>query len=162
MNRLENCLSVKWFLDNVFPYIEDNEIQLIIIGGNPTKEILDMQNERVVVTGYVNDVTQYFRNCMCMVAPLVLGAGIKVKVLEAMSAGVPILTNDIGIEGINAQNGIHYFQCDTPEDYLQTIKLLADNKINISDMSREMKCLIKKEYNIHAKVNELYDMVLRE
>lgn len=161
MNRLENCLSVKWFVDNVFPFIEDNEVQLIIIGGNPTKEILDMQNERIVVTGYVNDVAQYFKNCMCMVAPLVLGAGIKVKVLEAMSAGVPILTNDIGMEGINAQNGIHYFHCNTPEDYLQKIKLLADNKIDISNMSKEMKHFIKKEYDIHVKVNEFYDMILR-
>ena len=70
----------------------------------------------ITVTGFVKEISKYFEQSLCLVAPLVLGAGIKIKVLEAMSAGLPVLTNQIGIEGIPAQNGIHYYYCERPQE----------------------------------------------
>lgn len=157
MNRPENYLSVKWFVDNVFNHLKDTEIRFFIVGGNPPKEIKELQSDRIIVTGFVDSVAPYFENCMCMVAPLVLGAGIKVKVLEAMSAGIPVLTNDIGIEGIKAISGIHYFHCKESKEYIEVIQNLSSKEYSSSKMKDESKKFIKENYDIKECVNNLYD-----
>lgn len=157
MHRPENYLSVKWFVDNVFYKLQDTEIRLFIVGGNPPKEITDLQSDRIIVTGFVDSVAEYFEKCMCLVAPLVLGAGIKVKVLEAMSAGIPVLTNNIGIEGIKAVNGIHYFHCETPEEYIDSINSFCSDRTKMSVVREQSKNFIQENYDISERVNSLYD-----
>jgi len=157
MHRPENYLSVKWFVDNVFYKLQDTEIRLFIVGGNPPKEITDLQSDRIIVTGFVDSVAEYFEKCMCLVAPLVLGAGIKVKVLEAMSAGIPVLTNNIGIEGIKAVNGIHYFHCETPEEYIDSINSFCSDRTKMSVVREQSKNFIQENYDISERVNNLYN-----
>ena len=82
------------------------------------------------ITGFVENVEPYFETALCSLVPLLLGAGIKVKVLESMSAGVPVLTNNIGIEGIPAKDGLEYLHCETADDYISAItKLAGDEKL---------------------------------
>jgi len=61
---------------------------------------LRRQPERVQALGYVEDLTPLFRECRLFVAPLAEGGGIKIKILEAMARGIPVLTTPIGAEGI--------------------------------------------------------------
>ena len=128
MGRRENYLSAIWLLDKVHPLIPYGELKFAIVGGNPPNRLLAYQAEDVLVTGYVEDVKTYFENALCLAAPLVLGAGIKVKVLEAMSAGLPVLTNEVGIEGIPAIDGRDFFFCKTPEDYANVILRLNNDQ----------------------------------
>lgn len=120
LNRVENVKSALWFYENVFCKLKDTSWNLVLLGSHPDEKLvfLSQQDERVIVTGFVKDIRPWLQNCACMIAPLVMGAGIKVKVLEALSAGVPLLTNEIGMEGINAENEKEYFHCQTAEDYL--------------------------------------------
>lgn len=139
MGRAENSLSAKWFVEHVMPLLSDVDVRFVILGGNPPQELKDLESERIHVTGFVDSVVPYFESAMCMVAPLVLGAGIKVKVIEALSSGIPLLTNDIGIEGIHAENGKEYFHCQTPEDYARVIKDILNREIDekaVSDYAR--------------------------
>lgn len=125
MNRPENIEAVRWFVDNVYGRLDS--VRFIVVGARPSAEILDLQKKGIVVTGFVEDPKEYFEKCMCMVVPLQMGAGIKIKVLEGMSAGIPVLTNQIGIEGICACAGKDYLHCETSEEYADAIKgLMAD------------------------------------
>ena len=162
MNREENYLSVIWFIENVLYELSDKNIRLIVVGGNPNKKLREYEGERVIITGFVDDVSTYFERCFCMVAPLVLGAGIKIKVLEAMSAGIPVLTNKIGIEGIPAINKKHYFYCENPIDYVTYIEEILVKKRDVELLGREAKQFIQDNYNIKQKVNQLYDLILKE
>ena len=101
----------------------------------------------ICVTGFVDDITPYFENSLCLVAPLVLGAGIKIKILEAMSSGLPVLTNEIGIEGINAVNERDYFFCKTPEDYERRILSLSENPDIGIKMDSMAKKFVKEQFN---------------
>lgn len=122
MNRPENALSAVWFVEKVMPLLTDMDLRFVILGGNPSDEVKNLQSERVVVTGFVDDVQPYFESAVCMAAPLLLGAGIKIKVLEALAMGLPVITNDIGIEGIDAVDGVHYLHCSMPEQYAAVIR----------------------------------------
>lgn len=127
MSREENYLSAIWFIENVFDHIPDKGIGFYIIGGKPDKKLLKYQSERIIVTGFVDNVFAYLNQCFCMVAPLRLGAGIKVKCLEAISYGMPLLANQIAIEGIDAKNGEEFLFCEDAESFKSNIlKLYKD------------------------------------
>lgn len=148
MGRKENCEAVIWFLDKVMPRLYDLDIRLVVLGANPQQSILNRQSEHVVVTGFVEDITPYFESCMCMIAPLQNGAGIKIKVLEALAAGIPVLTNEIGIEGIAAEPGHEYIHCDKPEDYESSIRAMVDGTIALQQISSNAVEFMRKHYNL--------------
>ncbi len=91
---------------------------------------------------------------MCLAAPLLLGAGVKVKVIEALSAGLPVLTNTIGIEGIEAVNGESYFHCETPQEYADVISRLGNGEIDSEKVSAASKALIREKHNYEATLKE--------
>lgn len=148
MNRMENSTSAMWFIENVMPALGDCDVRFVIIGNKPPKELVNRANDRIIVTGFVEDPSDYFNNAMCLAAPLLYGAGIKVKIIEALSSGVPVLTNSIGIEGIDAEDGISYFHCESASDYVNTIKRILEKKIDIEAISRNAIELINKNYDL--------------
>ena len=86
---------------------------------------------------------------------MLLGAGIKVKILEAMSAGLPILTNDIGIEGIPAKTNKEYLHCETPEDYAGGIEKLLSDRSFADEMAKNSKELLAKNFNKKESLEKL-------
>lgn len=146
MARPENFNSALWFIDNVMPLIEDQEVKFVIVGSRPDKKLLERESDRVIVTGFVDTIEPFFSECCCMVAPLVLGAGVKVKILEAMSSGIQVLTNDIGIEGIYATDGKEYSHCITPLDYAKRITEIINAEKTVDNVNA--KRFIKENYNL--------------
>lgn len=127
MNRPENYRSAIWFIENVMPLLKETNLRFIVLGAHPSAELLRYKSDKVIITGFVDDIKPYFEKSLCFVAPLLLGAGIKVKVIEALTSGIPVLTNDIGIEGIHAVDRKEYIHCVTVEDYEKTITYLYNH-----------------------------------
>ena len=144
MNRAENQEAVNWFVNKVFlPFNLSSQLRFVIMGaGLPSKMKEDLERHRnIICTGFVEKPEEYFETALCMVVPLLFGGGIKIKVLEAMSCGVPVLTNQIGIEGIGANPGIDYLHCESPEDYRDgLISLLEDRDLarHIGEKGRKL------------------------
>ena len=82
MSRPENYLSAIWFIDNVMPLLKSDNYRFVILGSRPPEELKKRECTKIVITGFVESIVPYFEKSMCMVAPLVLGAGIKVKIIE--------------------------------------------------------------------------------
>lgn len=143
------------------PLLKKEKFRFIIAGGNPVETLLKLQNEHIIVTGYVDHMENYFSQCVCFVAPLLIGAGIKVKILEAMSSGIPVLTNEIGIEGINARNGKEYLYCKSPEDYANNILQSIKEKKLFEDIGINGKKFIEKNYNINYQLDILIQRILK-
>lgn len=154
MSRPENYLSAVWLLEKVKPLITDGAVKFVILGGSPNACLYKYQGEDVVITGFVDDVKPYFANSLCLAAPLVLGAGIKVKILESLSAGLPVLTNDIGIEGINAVDGRDYLHCVSPEDYAAKINELSANADYARELGKNAKNFMQENFNYHNDAQE--------
>ncbi len=144
MNRQENYESAIWFIEKVMPLLEKEDIRFVVVGANPVEVLQKLQSDRVVVTGYVDSVIDYFENCLCLVAPLISGAGIKIKILEAMAAGVPVITNSIGIEGIPAINESDYLHCETPNEYADSIRKILQKEIDVEKLSMNSKKIVGK------------------
>lgn len=121
MNREENSSAVIWFIDNVMPLLKSIPVKFVVLGGGLTEQLKTRQSEDVIMKGFVPSIDKDFSEAMCFVCPLVIGAGIKVKVIEALYSNIPVITNQIGIEGISAINGKEYIHCESPEEYANAI-----------------------------------------
>jgi len=159
MSRPENSLSAIWFIENVMPLISDLDIRFVILGSNPTTELKNFQSERIIITGFVESIVPYFESAVCLVAPLVLGAGIKVKILEGLSSGCPVITNQIGIEGIHAKDGIEYVFASEPIEYEKAIREAVSGGLERIGLSGRQ--FIQKEYDLDKSFNE-YKIMLQE
>ncbi len=153
MARPENYLSAIWFIENVLYKLKDEKVKFYIIGGQPAKDLEKYKSERVIMTGYVDNVYDYFQKACCLVAPLVLGGGIKIKVLEGLSFGIPVITNTIGIEGIPALNKKDYFLCETPDDYINTINGILDGNFDLGWISNNAINLVTSTFDIERSFN---------
>lgn len=166
MGRYENYASAIWFIKNVLYKIKDPDVRLIILGSRPHPSLQKYAGNRVVITGFVDDIRPYFQHSLCLVAPLILGAGVKIKIIESLTAGLPILTNDIGIEGIPAEDGKSYYHCNTPDDYIEKIQFLLNNKSYAKVMSDNEKKLADEIYDydksLEIFVKKVTDMVFKE
>lgn len=151
MARSENVNAIKWFIDKVMPLIDDLNVRFIIIGGG-SQDLKYIENDKVRIIGYVEDPSQWFAKSMCFVAPLQLGAGIKVKVIEALYSGITVLTNNIGIEGIQAVNRKDYYHCESPQDYAEIIRGIYSGKIN----NLSGKCAIENQFSLERSYVEYY------
>lgn len=162
MDRVENYSACEWFLDEVMPELRRvlPGARFLIIGARPPAKLINRSREDVVVTGFVPEATAYFRSALCLVAPLLKGAGIKVKVLEGMAAGLPVLTNDIGIEGIPGLPGVHYLHCSTRDEYIREIVRLANGDIDGVAMGARARELVCYQFEIEESFRRLKGRLL--
>lgn len=153
MARPENYLSAIWFIEKVMPLMDDMDIRFVVLGSNPPDELKKYENKRVHITGYVDSIVPYFENSVCLVAPLVLGAGIKVKIIEALSSGIPVLTNDIGIEGISAVDGREYIHCIEPTDYEKAIRDIFSDSALTRELEINGRRFIEDNYTLSRSLD---------
>lgn len=159
MGRPENWKSAIWFIDNVMPLIKVPDVKFVVIGNKPNLELKKRESSNIIIKGFVEDIAPYFQESMCMVAPLLFGAGVKIKVLEALSAGIPVLTNAIGIEGINAEDKEDYFFCTKAQDYADVIMNLYNGAIDTEMISKKAKRFIKQNYSYEKDAKSFHDLI---
>ena len=159
MNRIENEISAEWFIKNVMPEIKDTGAKYVIVGNKPSDELKKYESDNVIITGFVQDIQPYFSSAMCLAAPIQAGAGVKVKILEAMAMGVPVLTNNIGIEGIEVDDGIHYYHCETPEDYNGKIRYIIQNRDEAEKVAQNALKFINDNYNLKNSFKEYSEKI---
>lgn len=99
-----NVDAAKFLVQQILPSLERKvgPLKLILAGSNPTAEVTALASPQVEVTGYISDaaLAELYDRCRVAVAPLRFGAGVKGKVIEALSLGLPIVTTSTGAQGI--------------------------------------------------------------
>ena len=104
MNREENEEAILAFWQIYSKLIREKKYKLFVVGANPSKRILALQSDVFIVTGYLENPSEYFVRAKIGIVPLLKGAGIKVKTLEMLEAGLPVISTPVGAEGIDGNN----------------------------------------------------------
>lgn len=116
MDWLPNVEGVCWFAREVLPLIQRQQpaVRLRIVGRRPAPEVLKLAKEceAIEVTGTVDDVRPRLRDCVAVVVPLLSGGGTRIKILEAMALGVPVVSTAVGAEGLPFESGKHLLLAD--------------------------------------------------
>lgn len=121
MDRVENIDAMKWFVDKMYPEVmKRNSLKLVIVGANPTSEICDLaaQDENITVTGFVDNPYPYLSAAKVGVAPLRLGAGVKIKVIEMIACKLCVVATSVASEGIDDHR---LYTTDNPSEFVDML-----------------------------------------
>ena len=133
MQYIPNSEAAIYFATKVFPLVKKEipDAKFKIIGANPRKDLFDAVKEinGIEITGRVDDVREYMKDCKVSVCPVKIAGGIQNKILEAMSMGIPVVTTPEGAEGINASEDI-LSVANSNEEYVQkVIQIMQDESL---------------------------------
>ncbi len=156
MNRKENYLAAIEFIEKCWPVIHATYpwLELQIIGGNPHASLMTFSgNQNIYVTGFVENPYELIANAWVMVAPITLGAGLKVKVLESLMCGCPVIAFPAGAEGIDME---YEEGLITVADYASMAEEIISivSGMNKYDTSR-IKKLVNEKFNWQESVQFL-------
>ena len=118
-NRAENTECLEWFLKNVYPKLTV-EIDFVVIGGGMTESLQDKLKayKNFSYLGFVDEPVREIARCQGLIAPLHKGAGVKVKVIDALSSGTCVIGTDVAFEGIedNKKNRL-FFRAESSDAF---------------------------------------------
>ncbi|HUP27846.1 MAG TPA: glycosyltransferase family 4 protein [Chloroflexia bacterium] len=124
--------AAMWLGGEIMPLVwrQRPSTRLLLVGKNPTPGIKALSSQRVEVTGEVPSVSTYLQRSTLFVAPLRSGGGMRMKLLEALSSGIPIVTTPLGAHGLEAVDGVHLLLAeDTGEMAAAIVRALGDPQL---------------------------------
>jgi len=164
MDWFPNEDAVLYFLESIWPKIKDEHpsAELYIVGRNPSLKIQRLTRQsRITVTGFVNSVQPYLQETAVFVVPLRIGSGMRIKILEALSQGIPTVTTSIGMEGIEAVNGRDLIVADNSDSFAQSvIQILKEPGIS-TQLSQNGIKLVREKYS-NQIVNNLWETLISQ
>jgi glycosyltransferase involved in cell wall biosynthesis len=144
-----NFDAIEYFLSEIFPAVYDvnPSICLNITGRYDGVSVEKLVNtERVNFTGYLEDIRPVVRNSWVCVVPLRIGGGTRLKVLEAMALGTPVVSTSKGAEGLDVSPGKHILIADEPGEFATQIIQLLNNPQLRQYLSMNASALVKEKY----------------
>ena len=159
MDWMPNQESIAWLLDEVWPVVhrEVPKAHLYLAGRKMPQRWLDTAIDGVTVVGEVPDAMRFIADKQINIVPLLSGSGIRVKIIEAMSAGKVVIATTVAAQGIDYTDGVDMLIADTPADFARQIgRCMADRDFcrSVGAAARE---LIARCYDGQRLTNELMD-----
>jgi len=153
MDYHANVDAVIWFVNEIWPLISSAEpdLKFRIVGRRPGREVQALASQpHVEVTGRVEDIRPYYAAALAAVVPLRVGGGTRLKILEAMAAGVPVVSSRLGAEGLHVRGGRDLLFAETAQEYVRAISKLRTNSEYWRTMSRAGRALVATNYDWSA------------
>lgn len=152
-----------WFMEQIWPRISGKHptLSCMFIGEGASHEMerTALQTDRIHVVGAVDDLRPYREQASIFINPIRLGSGLRIKVLEAMATGLPVVTTALGAAGMPAQNGVNCFIADTPELFSESIEWLLNDQKLAETMGARGKKMVQSRYNIESTTSGLEQLL---
>ncbi len=142
-----NHEAMVWFLNEVYPLVRRAapEVRLVITGDHAGKPL--PSTEDVTLTGFVDDVRPLVAGAGAAVVPIRQGGGTRLKILEAMALGTPVVATTKGAEGLNVTDGGDILLADTPQAFAEAILRLRRDAALRQDLVNNACRLIRRQYD---------------
>jgi glycosyltransferase involved in cell wall biosynthesis len=148
MDWLPNQEGIQWFMENVFPLLQDMKgLKIVLAGKGMPDEFYKMAGGNLEVMGKVDDARKFMSDKQMMLVPLLSGGGMRVKIIEGLAAGKTVISTATGAEGIRISDGENILIADEPHKFAAMIrKCVGDHEFCFSVGSRA-----------RALINSVYD-----
>lgn len=154
MDWMPNIECVHHFVRDIFPGILARHpgARFLVIGRDPAPSLqrLAADDERILLTGTVDDVRPYLDRCEVLVVPLRSGGGTRIKIFEAMAQGVPVVSTTIGAEGLPVPDGEAILLADDPASFAVAVSRILDSPVLAEDLSRRARELVVRDHGWEA------------
>lgn len=164
MDWLPNRESIDWLLGKVWPEVHRQvpQAKLYLAGRKMPDRLLNARIEGVTVVGEVDDARRFIAGKQINVVPLLSGSGIRVKIIEAMSAGKAVVTTTVGARGIDYVDGQHLLIANTPSEFASQVKRLLDNPAYCRRVGEEAARLVAEQYDERMLTDRLLQFYINQ
>ncbi len=156
-----NVDAVLFFCDSILPRIRRDvpDAKLLVVGHHAPSRVQKLAaREDVIVTGQVPDVRPYYQRAKLSVIPLRAGGGTRIKILEAMAYGRPVISTSLGCEGLDVVSGEHLLVADTPAAFSERVVEALKDKGLRERLSRTARALVESRYDWSTMAQRLLRM----
>lgn len=146
--------GIMWFISEVWHELKRKypDLKLRIIGSWSIETIKSFHSDSSIeFCGFVTDLATELNNTIFIV-PIRIGSGIRMKILEAINLGCPIISTKIGIEGLNFVPGKDFLQANSPEEYSEKISFLIENPMLVTNIINSAKEVLLKKYSFDSLI----------
>ena len=162
LDYFPNAEGVRWFIRSVLPVLDRHlrSYRLTVAGKNPPGDLIAEQEAgRVEFTGHVDDVRPYIRSADVFVVPLRIGSGTRLKILEALAMGIPVVSTRLGAEGLELQDKTHLRIADNAAEMAAAVVEMCSRPELARQMAERGRAQVVKKYawsNVTATLTEHY------
>ena len=160
LGYIANIEAVETMALHAMPIIASKypEVKLRVVGINPHPRVKSLESSSIEVVGYVESVADELRKATVAVAPMVSGAGLQNKVLEAMGCATPVVSTSIGNAGIRAENYKEILIGDTPAEFAEHgINLLKD-EAKAREIGRAGRAFVEANFGWESTTEKLLSL----
>lgn len=160
--HLPNVDAANRLINRIFPRVlaKFPETRLFIVGDHLPTNMVGKSNENVILTGYVPDVKPYLNQATLIIVPLSLGGGMRVKILEALAAGKPVVASSRAIEGLDLVNGEQVVLAESDDEFSQAICNLLDHLEKRTSLASQARAWASINLN-WERTAEAYEILYR-
>jgi polysaccharide biosynthesis protein PslH len=161
MDYRPNIDAVTYFAREVWPLVvrRNPALRFVIVGSDPAPSVRALAGQPgIEVTGTVEDVSEYYCEALAAVVPLRMGGGTRLKILEAMAAGTPVVSTPLGAEGIDFTPDRDIILANRPVDWLKALNALAGSPERWRRLSCAGRDLVSSRYDWDVIGEKLFDI----
>jgi glycosyltransferase involved in cell wall biosynthesis len=146
--------------ERIFPRVRERieSATLTLVGAGLPSQLMSSAGSAVACTGGVEDVLPYLRRARVTVMPLRAGGGTRIKVLEALAAGVPVVATPFAVKGIEVRHGEHVLIAQSPADLAElAVRVIEDDQL-AAGLSQAGRRLVERRYGWRTAARPLLDL----
>lgn len=151
MNWFPNRDAVMYMCDEIWPVLSQAypNISFTVVGSSPPQKLLDLaqHDSRIKVTGFVDDVRTYIAKAQIYLCPMRDGGGTRLKILDALAMGKPIVATTLAYEGISVTPDLNVLVADTPGDFVKQVGRLFDDQDLRTELENEARRFVMQHYS---------------
>lgn len=157
LNWLPNIEGIDWFLKKVWPHIHRRcpDLTFYLAGRYMPSRLRNLRMDKVVVMGEVEDAKTFMASKGVMVVPVLSGSGIRIKIMEGMVAGRPVVTTTMGAEGLDYTPGKDLWIADTEEAFAEAVEYAVTHREEAEQVGDNGRRLMLEHHNIEKITAQL-------
>ncbi len=159
MSYKPNIEAVKFIHTEIMPLLKLSDVTCCIAGANPSNTIKRYENERLILTGWVEDMKYFYASSKIFIAPMFIGTGLQNKLLEAMASGLPCITTSLANKALGAIPGIEILIADNPEEFEKHIINLLNEPSLAKSISENGKSFVEKSFSWEHSTLKLINLI---
>src|SRR5438132_657381 len=157
MHYRPNVDAALYFAREILPHLlrKRPDLTFTIVGRGPPDELRRLASRNVVITDQVPDTRPYVARASAAVIPLRMGSGTRLKVLEGLAMGCPLVSTSIGSEGIAVVDGEHLLLADSSAAFATNVLRILDDRALAAQLGRNGRVLVEERYSWHSVLADL-------
>lgn len=156
-----NVMAAEYLVNEIMPIVwkTNPSINIAIVGANPAVKVKALASKKVIVTGFVADMNQYYGKAKIFIAPMLIGTGLQNKLLEAMAAQLPCITSTLANNALGGEHNKNIIIAEKPQQYAeQILNLLTDNEL-ATRIAQSGHQFVKQQYSWESSTNILNELI---